>query len=161
MSNAFSCPYPSFQDEVFSDLRLVRFVSMMTQMLWVHMCSWLMYPESTVSFYSPTMFWPYSVSNTSSMMTVKIKRMEIDVDIWFTAGYSIVGKRGICLLFIYYWAHYFIIIFIDSFIYSLTHLGTVKSTEFVDSCRVSTLALPILSYIWCWKKWVTQVLSHV
>lgn len=75
--------------------------------------------------------------------------MGIDIDIPFKAGYSIVGKRGICILFIYYWAHYFIIIFIDSFIYSLTHLGTVKSTEFVDSCRVSTLALPILSHIWC------------
>lgn len=81
------------------------------------------------------------------MMTVKIKKMGIDKDFPFTAGYSIVGKRVICLLFIYYWAHYFIIIFIDSFIYSLTHLRTGKSTESVDSCRVSTLALPTLSHI--------------
>lgn len=69
-----------------------------------------MYPENTVSFYSPTMFLlynvstyivstynvkPYNISTTSSMMTVKIKMMGIDIDIPFTAGYSIVGKRGI------------------------------------------------------------------
>lgn len=81
------------------------------------------------------------------MMTVKIKKMGIDIDIPFTAGYPIVGKRVICLLYIYYWVHCFIIIFIDSFIYSLTHLSIVKSSESVESCRVSTLALPVLSHI--------------
>lgn len=114
-------------------------------------CVQLTYVSRKHCFLAFTYLWPYNVSNTSSMMTVKIKKTGIDIDFPFTAGYSIVGKRVICLLFIYYWAHYFIIIFIDSFIYSLTHLRTGKSTESVDSCRVSTLALPTLSHIWCWR----------